>query len=82
MKSSADKKTILVCEGERRLLPMAEKHRSYRVRCLAGSGHVRVMSMVRRRFLQAGNETVINSGEIATISGRKSMLVEIIEITK
>jgi hypothetical protein len=70
--------SVRIWAGERRLLPMGEANQSYRVRCLARAGYLRLMSGIKRKVLLAGNEVLIESGEIATLTGRETMQIEFI----
>lgn len=63
--------------GERKLLPNQQPGNSYGIRCLCGSGYLRIMSRSQRIRIQPGEMVMVPGGEIATISGINSMQIEI-----
>ncbi len=73
-----DNKVLLwVWSGERKLLPLDGQVGAYQLRCLKGQGYLRVMSSAVRQSVKSGDGIVINAGEIATLTGKHEMLVEI-----
>lgn len=73
---------LRIWAGERRLLPTDNPLQAYRIRCLKGSGYLRIMSRAERKKLNTGQQSTIQRGEIATLSGKDTMMVEITEIKR
>jgi len=71
-----------VWQGERKLLPTTAKSHECIVRCLRGRGYLRMMSNPNRLLLVQGRELRIPGGEIATVSGSQSMLIEMNIVVK
>ena len=68
---------LQVWAGERKLLPIEAPLVSYQLRCLSGDGYLRVMSCAERRYVKPGDQTNIQGGEIATLTGKRAMFVEL-----
>lgn len=73
---------INIWPGERCLLPVGEAPNLYKVECTSGEGYLRIMSDTHREPLRSGDHLIIDGGEIATITGRQTMTIEIKEITE
>lgn len=69
--------SIRVWSGERALLPADESVNSYQLRCLVGEGYLRVMSSADRQLVKPGDQLTIFGDDIATLTGKENMLVEI-----
>ena len=71
------KETLRIWPGERQLLPQGPEGNSVLLCCVMGKGYLRLMSQPERQILRQGDQLLIKSGEIATISGIKKMIIEI-----
>lgn len=67
---------LRVWPGERLLLPMENASAGYLLRCIQGEGYLRIMSCAQRQVIIRGDEKHIAGGEIATLTGKKAMLIE------
>ena len=72
-----NRRVIRIWAGERKLLPVDSMSGTIKVRCLAGKGYLRVMSLSSRNRMQPGDELVIPAGEVATLTGVQTMFIEI-----
>jgi hypothetical protein len=77
-----NKQQIRVWTGERKLLPiellpLGHVPVYYHFRCLLGEGYLRIMSSAQRQLVKQGGEFTIVGGDIATLSGKQTMLVEL-----
>lgn len=68
---------IKVWAGERKLLPLKESSAEYQLRCIAGDGYLRIMSLATRQYFKAGDELIIPGEEIVTLTGMQTMHVEL-----
>lgn len=72
-----DTELIHVWQGERKLLPTQQTRYVYQLRCVQGSGYLRLMSKSNRQFIKPGDLMTVLGGEIATVSGNEPMVVEL-----
>lgn len=72
-----DKQQIKVWEGERKLLPTEKPSTHYR--CLMGEGYLRIMSSANRQRVTQGDEFTIMDGNVATLTAKQTMLIELID---
>lgn len=70
-----DKQQIRVWAGERKLLPIGKSPVHYHFHCLMGEGYLRIMSSAQRQLVKQGDEFTIMVGDIATLTGKQTMLV-------
>jgi hypothetical protein len=76
------KEQLRIWAGERQLLPMVSKEKKLLVRCISGEGYLRVMTQTHRQLLRPGDTTILPGGEIATLSGIETMLVEVKQLSQ
>ncbi len=72
---------LRVWPGERLLLPIENASARYLLRCIQGEGYLRIMSCAQRQAIVRGDEQQIEGGEIATLTGKKAMLIEFKKLT-
>ena len=75
--SMENNQSIRVWSGERTLLPNDKAPYGYQLHCLVGEGYLRIMSSARRQFVKRGDQLTIIGDDIATLTGKKTMLVEL-----
>jgi hypothetical protein len=68
---------LQVWAGERKLLPIENDSVRYQLHCLSGAGYLRVMSCAERQYIKPGEQAQIQGGEIATLTGKESMFLEV-----
>lgn len=68
---------LRVWPGERLLLPIENAAAAYLLRCVQGEGYLRIMSCAQRQLIVRGAQKRIAGGEIATLTGKKAMLIEL-----
>lgn len=73
----AGKEQLRVWPGERQLLPLASNGSKLLLHCISGKAYLRVMTQSHRQLLEAGDKPIVAGGEVATLSGIETMIVEI-----
>ncbi|UTW04492.1 hypothetical protein KDX31_05660 [Amphritea atlantica] len=71
----AEEDLIHIWRGERLLLPDRPLGCHYRLRCLSGSGLIRVMSRSRPYRLKSAQSILIPADEVVTVSGSEDMVI-------
>lgn len=72
-----DKQQIRIGAGERKLLPIEKSATSYRYHCVLGEGYLRIMSSAKRVRVAQGDEFTISDKDIATLTAKRTMLIEL-----
>ena len=68
---------IRIWAGERKLLPLEKAATCYRYHCVSGEGYLRIMSSSNRRRVAQGDEFTISGKDIATLTAKQTMLIEL-----
>lgn len=71
----SQKRVVYIWKGERVLLPDMERERIYSLRCISGSGLIRLMSRSRPVRLEPQQELMIPADEVVTVSGSEDMVI-------
>jgi len=77
-----DKEQLRVWPGERQLLPLASNGSKLVLHCISGKAYLRVMTQSHRQLLKAGDKPIVAGGDVATLSGIETMIVEIKKLEK
>ena len=73
----AQQDMIYVWQGERLLLSDRENAQTYSLRCISGSGLIRLMSRARPYHLKPQQVLLIPADEVVTVSGLEDMLISL-----
>lgn len=72
-----EKLQIRIWAGERKLLPIEKAATCYRYHCVSGEGYLRIMSSANRLRVAQGDEFTIPGEDIATLTAKQPMLIEL-----